>query len=225
MNQEAGYRVARARMVSEQLRGAGLADPRVLGAMRDVPRHRFVPKLLRHRAYQPCALPIGSGQTISQPFTVALTCALLELKGDESALEIGTGSGYQAAVLSRLCAQVLTIERVEPLARRAAIVLAELDHANVTVLCADGCEPVSGQGPFDAIVVTACADRFPDTLYRQLRAGGRLVVPLAQTGGGQTLYRFTREPRQPRIERSLDCRFVPLVRGPLARAAAETGED
>jgi len=222
---EGDYRIARARMVTEQLRGNGLGDPRVLAAMREVPRHRFVPRLLRHRAYQPCALPIGYGQTISQPFTVALTTALLELQGDETVLEVGTGSGYQAAVLGRLAARVVSVERIEPLARRAAALLAEVGAGNVAVLAADGCEPPAEPGPFGAVVVTACAERFPDALYRQLAEGGRLVVPLLAADGAQTLYRFTRRRDGPLIERSVACRFVPLLRGVTAGAAAGAGGD
>lgn len=211
-------RVARARMVSEQLQAAGLADPRVLAAMREVPRHLFVPKLLRHRAYQPCALPIGFGQTISQPFTVGLMTALCELSGGESVLEVGTGSGYQAAVLARLADSVVTVDRVPSLCRRAAAVLHELGYENVEVVAADGTEPLAGRGPFDVVVVTACAARLPEALYRQLRDGGRLIVPLG-AGERQTLYRFHRNGDSPRIERSVPCRFVPLVRG-VAREAA-----
>jgi len=211
------FRVARARMVSEQLRGAGLTDPRVLAAMREVPRHLFVPRLLRHRAYQGCALPIGYGQTISQPFTVGLMTALCALRGDESVLEVGTGSGYQAAVLSRLARTVLTVDRVTPLCRRAAGILAEVGYANVEVLAADGCQPLPGVGPFDVVLVTACAERFPEVLYRQLREGGRLVLPLGN-GSVQTIYRFHRRCDRPAIERSLPCHFVPLVPG-LVEAA------
>ncbi len=218
MSGENDYRVARGRMVTEQLRGAGLVDPRVLAAMREVPRHLFVPRLIRHRAYQACALPIGYGQTISQPFTVGLMTALLELTGGESVLEVGTGSGYQAAILARLSRTVLSVERLEPLARRAAITLAEQGITNVTVQLHDGCEPPPEPLLFDAIVVTACADRFPEALYRRLAEGGRLIIPLLGQDGSQTLYRFQRREGRPAIERSVPCRFVPLLRG-LAAAA------
>jgi protein-L-isoaspartate(D-aspartate) O-methyltransferase len=220
VNGEHDFRVARARMVNEQLRGAGLAEPRVLAAMRDVPRHLFVPRLIRHRAYQACALPIGYGQTISQPFTVGLMTALLELTGAETVLEVGTGSGYQAAILSRLAGTIVSVERIEPLARRAESVLRTLDCANVAVHTVDGCEPPEALGTFDGIVVTACADSFPDVLYRRLREGGRLVIPLLGQDGGQTLYRFQRRTGRPAIERSVPCRFVPLLRG-LAMALPE----
>jgi len=213
MSGENDYRVARARMVTEQLRGAGLIDPRVLAAMREVPRHLFVPRLIRHRAYQACALPIGYGQTISQPFTVGLMTALLELAGEECVLEVGTGSGYQAAILARLARTVLSVERVEPLARRAAATLVEQGSTNVTVQLYDGCEPPPEPPLFDAIVVTACAERFPETLYRRLAEGGRLVIPLLGQDGSQTLYRFQRRQGHPAIERSVPCRFVPLLRG------------
>ncbi len=213
------YRVARARMVTEQLRGAGLTDAGVLAAMREVPRHLFVPRLLRHRAYQACALPIGYGQTISQPFTVGLMTALCGLQGAESVLEVGTGSGYQAAVLSRLAARVLTVDRIAPLCRRAATILAEIGYDNVEVRAADGCDPIEESGPFDVILVTACAAQFPDALYRQLRVGGRLVLPIGSEES-QTLYRFHRHADRPAIERSVTCRFVPLVRGVVDAAGA-----
>lgn len=206
------YRVARARMVAEQLRAAGLTDQRVLAAMQEVPRHLFVPRLLRHRAYQPCALPIGYHQTISQPFTVGLMTALLELEGHERVLEVGTGSGYQAAVLSRLAREVVTIDRVVPLCRRAAAILAELGCDNVLALAADGCERLAGQAPFDAIVVTACAPRLPAALLQQLAPGGCLVLPLGRDGQ-QAIYRYRRLQAGPRVERSVTCRFVPLVPG------------
>ena len=213
------HRVARRRMVAEQLRAAGLSDQRVLGAMQEVPRHRFVPRLLRHRAYQPCALPIGYGQTISQPFTVALMTALLDLRGDETVLEIGTGSGYQAAVLSRLARRVVTVDRIAPLCRRAVAILAELGCDNVEVLAADGSVALAGRGPFDAIMLTACAERLPAALHQQLAPGGRLVAPIGR-GTAQSLYRYRLRDGLPCIERSLPCRFVPLLSGIAVEAAS-----
>ncbi len=206
------YRVARARMVRDQIAAAGIDDERVQAALREVPRHLFVPRLLRHRAYQPCALPIGYEQTISKPLTVGLMTALLELRGTERVLEIGTGSGYQAAVLSRLAGSVVSVERVGPLAARAAAVLADLGHANVEILAADGRRGLPDRAPFDAILVTACAPALPQTLLWQLGEGGRLLVPVAEEGR-QVLFRCRRRRDQVLIERSVACRFVPLVPG------------
>ena len=217
----AEYRVARERMVRDQLEAAGIQDGAVLRAMRELPRHLFVPRLLRHRAYQPCALPIGCGQTISKPATVGLMTALLELGGDERVLEIGTGSGYQAAVLSRLAASVVSVERIGPLAARAATLLAELGCANVEVLAADGRDGLAERGPFDALIVTACAPELPERLLWQLADGGRLLVPVAEHGR-QVIYRCRRRGDQALIERSVTCRFVPLLPG-VVTAAREGG--
>lgn len=214
------YAGEREAMVRRQIAGRGIIDPRVLDALRTVPRHAFVPPEKACRAYEDHPLEIGSGQTISQPYMVAKMTELLELTPQSRVLEIGTGSGYQAAVLSHLAASVLTVERVEPLARRASGLLAELGRANVEVRADDGTRLPAGVGPFDAIVVTACAPRFPETIYRLLRDGGRLVVPLEGEDGSQTLYRFTRREGRPHIERSVGCRFVPLLRG-LAAGGAE----
>jgi len=206
------FRVARNRMVSEQLQEAGIHDRYVLAAMREVPRHSFVPRLLRHRAYLPCALPIGYGQTISQPFMVGLMTALLELTGTEKVLEIGTGSGYQAAVLSGLCRRVISVERITPLAIRARKVLDELGYHNVEVAAADGQAGLPAQAPFDGILVTACADTFPEDLFGQVKDGGFLLVPLKQ-GEEQVLLRYRRSGRRCTVERSVRCNFVPLVSG------------
>ena len=206
------YAVARRRMVREQLAAAGLDDPRVLKAMEQVPRHRFVPHLLHHRAHQECALPIGFGQTISKPFTVGLMSCLLDLKGHERVLEIGTGSGYQAAVLAVLCREVVTVERVAPLARRAGQLLADLGYANVEVRAADGIEGAPARAPFDAIVVTACAAKVPSGLVSQLAEGGYLLLPVDK-GREQILYRYQRRGQEVVIERSVSCRFVPLLPG------------
>ncbi len=204
--------VARSRMVAEQLEEAGIDDRRVLHVMREVPRHVFVPKLLRHRAYHGCALPIGYDQTISQPFIVGLMSALLELDGTQHVLEVGTGSGYQAAILSRLARSVVTAERVEPLALRASKILEELGCANVEVYASDASDAVPERGPYDAIIVTACADKLPSPLFHHLREGGVLVIPIGQ-GEQQTLYRYRKTAAEPIIERSVACRFVPLLTG------------
>jgi len=206
------YAVARRRMVREQLAGAGLDEPRVLRAMETVPRHLFVPRLLHHRAHQDCALPIGFGQTISKPFTVGLMSSLLALRGHERVLEIGTGSGYQAAVLAALCREVVTVERLAPLARRAGQLLASLGYANVEVRAADGRDGVPERAPFDAIVVTACAPHLPSALVAQLTEGGYLLLPVDK-GREQILYRYQRRGQEVVIERSVSCRFVPLLPG------------
>lgn len=206
------YAVARRRMVREQLAAAGLDNGRVLKAMEAVPRHRFVPRLLHHRAHQDCALPIGYGQTISRPFTVGLMSCLLGLQGHERVLEIGTGSGYQAAVLAALCREVVTVERVAPLARRAGRLLGELGFANVEVLAADGREGAPDRAPFDAVVVTACAPRLPAALVAQLVDGGYLLLPVDK-GREQILFRYQRRGQEVMIERSVSCRFVPLLPG------------
>ncbi len=214
-------------MVREQLADAGLTDRRVLKAMEQVPRHRFVPKVLRHRAHQPSALPIGYGQTISRPFTVGLMTALLGLQGGENVLEIGTGSGYQAAVLARLAASVVSVERVRPLAERARVILGELGITNVDALPADGMIGLPERAPFDAIMVTACAPHLPPALLGQLREGGHLLIPVSR-GREQILYRYQRRGEEVVVEQSVSCRFVPLRDGledPAedAAAAAEAG--
>jgi protein-L-isoaspartate(D-aspartate) O-methyltransferase len=206
------FRVARKRMVSEQLRSGGISDEGVLAAMGQIPRHLFIPRLLRHRAYQPCALPIGYGQTISQPFTVGLMSALLELRGRENILEIGTGSGYQAAVLSHLGRSVVSIERINPLAQRAASVLRSIGFPSVEVIAGDGSQGLPERGPYDAILVTACASHFLVALLDQLRDGGFLLLPIGN-GNDQVLYRYQRKGREVVVERSVACRFVPLLPG------------
>ncbi len=209
------YQVARQIMVKEQLRNAGIQDHYVLAAMREVPRHRFVPRLLRHRAYLACALPIGYGQTISQPFTVGLMTALLELKGREKVLEVGTGSGYQAGVLSRLTDSVVSVERIAPLAERARRILGEVGCDNVQIYAADGNLGLPAEAPFDAILVTASARRVPGSLLTQLKDGGRLLIPLRE-GEDQLLYRYRKNGREALVERSVNCQFVPLKDGVVA---------
>ncbi len=206
------YAVARRRMVAEQLEGAGLADKRVLSVMKEVPRHRFVPRLFEHRAHQPSALPIGFGQTISKPFTVGLMSTLLELKGHEHVLEVGTGSGYQGAVLSRLARKVLSVERVKPLATRARTILADMGYDNITVMAHDGICGLADHAPFDAIMVTACAHQLPPHLVSQLKDGGYLLIPVNK-GREQILYRYQRQKEEVIIEQSVSCRFVPLLGG------------
>lgn len=201
---------ARERMVEHQLRRRGSFDERVLEAMSRVPRERFVPEDLRHIAYEDGALPIGSGQTISQPFMVATICQLLALAGDERVLDVGTGSGYQAAVLAELAAQVVTIERVPELAERARSALVQAGYAEVEVLIGDGSLGAPAWAPFDGIAVAAAAPAIPPALFEQLVAGGRLVVP---RGGrwGQRLMLVERTEDGASERASVSCRFVPLV--------------
>jgi protein-L-isoaspartate(D-aspartate) O-methyltransferase len=169
-------------MVGRQLRNRGIADERVLDAMLEVPRDRFVPQRFRRRSYADSALPIGQGQTISQPWIVAAICQALELRGTERVLEVGTGSGYSAAVLARLAREVLTIERLPELAERARGILAELGAGNVEVVVADGSAGLAERGPFDGIAVHATAPAPPVSLLGQLAVGGRLVGPIAADG-------------------------------------------
>jgi protein-L-isoaspartate(D-aspartate) O-methyltransferase len=200
----------RARMVDEQLRGRDIVDERVLEAMERVPRELFVPEDLRGRAFDDVALPIGAGQTISQPYMVARIAEELGLDGDEHVLDVGTGSGYQAAVLAELGDEVHTIERIPELAEQARATLEAAGYANVEVHVGDGSRGLPEHAPFDAVAVAAAAPSFPTPLYEQLNQGGRLVVPV---GGrrGQRLEVIVRTPEGPAVLRSVPCRFVPLV--------------
>ncbi|MDH5526595.1 MAG: protein-L-isoaspartate(D-aspartate) O-methyltransferase [Nitrospirota bacterium] len=193
----------------DDLRRKGIRDPRVLEAFAQVPRERFVPSDHRGLAYVDGPLPIGLGQTISQPYMVAAMTEALALEGGERVLEIGTGSGYQAAILSRLAREVVTIERHAPLSGHAAQVLRELECHNVTCLVGDGTLG-AGSGPYDAIVVTAGAPLAPLPLLAQLNAGGRLVIPVGDRGI-QTLERYRRAGDEFLRERLMDCMFVPLI--------------
>jgi protein-L-isoaspartate(D-aspartate) O-methyltransferase len=197
-------------MVDEQLRARDIVDARVLEAMERVPRELFVPGSERHRAYVDAALPIGHGQTISQPYMVARICEALSLDGGERALDIGTGSGYQAAVLAELGATVHTIERIPDLAEQARANLAAAGYEQVQVHVGDGTLGLPDEAPFEAIAVAAAAPGLPRRLYEQLEPRGRLVVPV---GGrwGQRLEVIVRSPEGPAIVRSVPCRFVPLV--------------
>jgi protein-L-isoaspartate(D-aspartate) O-methyltransferase len=206
---ETTFTEKRIRMVDRQLRGRGITDERTLAAMAEVPRHRFVPLSLRRRAYRDGALQIGEGQTISQPWIVACMAQLLELRGDETVLEVGTGSGYGAAVLSRMCAEVITIERFESLGRRAAAMLAELGYDNVEVRVGDGSLGAPDRAPFGGISVTATADeRPPPALVDQLAEGAALVCPISR-GRREQLVRL----RGGQEESVASVRFVPLVSG------------
>lgn len=200
----------RTRMVERQLRGRDIVDERVLEAMERVPRELFVPEELRDRAFDDAALPIGAGQTISQPYMVARIAEELGLDGDERVLDVGTGSGYQAAVLAELADEVHTIERIAELTEQARANLAATGYDNVVAHVGDGSRGLPEHAPYDAIAVAAAAPTFPQALYDQLRTGGRLVVPV---GGrrGQRLEVVVRSPEGPAVIRSVPCRFVPLV--------------
>ncbi len=197
-------------MVDEQLAGRGITDDRVLEAMGRVPRELFVGDRNRRKAYHDMPLRIGHGQTISQPYMVAVICQAAEVREGDSILDIGTGSGYQAAVLAELGANVHTIERIPELAERARARLVGAGYENVDVHVGDGSLGVPEHAPYDAIVVAAAAPAMPESLYEQLRARGRLVVPV---GGqeGQRLEVIVRSPEGPAVARSVPCRFVPLV--------------
>jgi protein-L-isoaspartate(D-aspartate) O-methyltransferase len=197
-------------MVERQLRQRGIRDERVLEAMGRVPRELFVPDDQAELAYEDGAFPIGFGQTISQPFIVATICSLLELTGDERVLDVGTGSGYQAAVLAELAPDVTTIERVPELCDRARAVLARAGYERVDVRLGDGSLGVAERAPFDAIAVAAAAPTVPHALYEQLVDGGRLVVPRGSRWG-QELVQVVRTPDGPAERISIPCRFVPLV--------------
>ena len=200
----------RRQMVDRQLRGRDVGDERLLAAMERVPRELFVAEELRDRAYDDAALPIGGGQTISQPYMVARICEALELRGPERVLDVGTGSGYQAAVLAELAAEVETIERLPELAELARANLAAAGYERVRVHLGDGSRGLPERAPFDAIGVAAAAPELPQTLYEQLKHGGRLVVPVGKFGI-QRLEVVIRSPEGPAIIRSVPCRFVPLV--------------
>jgi protein-L-isoaspartate(D-aspartate) O-methyltransferase len=197
-------------MVAAQLRGRDVVDERVLAAMERVPRELFVPEELRGRAYDDAALPIGDGQTISQPYMVARICEALALTGPEHILDVGTGSGYQAAVLAELGEDVDTIERIPALAERARENLAAGGYDRVRVHVGDGSRGLPGKAPFDAIAVAAAAPELPRTLYDQLEPLGRLVVPVGRRGM-QRLEVIVRSPEGPAVLRSVPCRFVPLL--------------
>ncbi len=205
------YQVLRERMVREQIEARGIHDPRVLKAMRKVERHKFVPEEYRDLAYEDHPLPIGEGQTISQPYIVALMTELLELDEHDRVLEVGTGSGYQAAVLAEICDSVYTIEIIESLGRRAEALLKELGYTNVKVKIGDGYKGWPEHAPFDGIIVTCAPTHIPPPLQEQLAEGGRMVIPVGE--------RFTQELVLLRKENGkiiqrevIPVRFVPMLK-------------
>lgn len=198
-------------MVERQLVARGISDERVLQAMREVPREEFVPESQRNFAYDDGALPIGQGQTISQPFTVAFMCEALRLEPADSVLEVGTGSGYGAAVLSRIARSVQTVERIPELAQQARERLERMGYANVAVHLANGSLGMKEAALFDAIGVTAGAERLPQAYLDQLAEGGRIVIPLGRTPHNQSMYRFTRHDGELVVDNLGGFMFVPLI--------------
>lgn len=205
----ADYAAARARMVQQQLEARGIRDPRVLAAMGKVPRHEFVSKRYQSQAYNDSPLPIGAQQTISQPYIVAFMTEQLQLKSDERVLEVGTGSGYQAAVLAEICRDVYTIEIIDQLATGARETLERLGYRTVRVRTGDGYGGWPEVAPFDAIIVTAAPDHMPQPLIDQLKIGGRMIVPVGEAN--QELIRLTKTADGVREERLLPVRFVPMT--------------
>jgi protein-L-isoaspartate(D-aspartate) O-methyltransferase len=204
------YAADRFHMVQYQLVSRGIHDERVLKAMSEIHRHEFVPELYRHAAYEDCPLPIGEGQTISQPYMVAVMTQCLELKGNEKILEVGTGSGYQTAILSKLANRVYTIERHEVLASRAKKILQEIGCNNVDVVVGDGSIGLPDSALFNGIIITACAPYIPKSLQDQLENEGRLVIPIGNPYN-QTLYQIVKTEKGIESHSILDCAFVPLI--------------
>lgn len=206
---DAAFARQRDAMVATQIVARGITDAKTLEAMRAVPRHLFVPPHLRHQAYEDYPLPIGHQQTISQPYIVAFMTAVLGLKGGETVLEVGAGSGYQSAVLSRIVARVYGIEIVEPLAKQAAELMQTLDYRNVEIRAGDGYRGWPDRAPFDAIMVTSAAPRVPEALKQQLKDGGRLVLPLGDAL--QRLRLIVKKGATYEERDLLDVRFVPMT--------------
>ncbi|MDI6792851.1 MAG: protein-L-isoaspartate(D-aspartate) O-methyltransferase [bacterium] len=206
---EETYAKLREDMVRDQIEARGVSSPAVLAAMQNVPRHEFVPEDLKRLAYRDSPLPIGEGQTISQPYIVALMTELLELKKGEKVLEIGTGSGYQAAVLAEITDQVYTIEILEPLATSAEKCLGGLGYKNIAVQCGDGYQGWPEAAPFDAVIVTAAPDHIPQPLIDQLKIGGRMVIPVGDLLQELILIRKTEEGVTKK--NVIPVRFVPMT--------------
>jgi protein-L-isoaspartate(D-aspartate) O-methyltransferase len=209
-NSETGFNRQRRQMVDRQLRGRDITDPAVLRAMDTVPRHLFVPARLRKMSYEDSPLPIGHDQTISQPYIVALMSQLLSLEPGDKILEIGTGSGYQAAVLAEMGAEVYTVEIIPELARGAEKLLDELSYDGVTVKAGDGYKGWAQHAPFDGIIVTCAPTTIPGPLKEQLAEGGRMVIPAGKSYA-QKLYLLTKQDGKIVQRNIIDVRFVPMV--------------
>lgn len=197
-------------MVESQLRARGIRDERVLAAMFRVPRHEFVPEEYRDQAYEDHPIPIGEGQTLSQPYIVAVMLEALALESSDVVLEVGTGSGYQTALLAELTKQVYSVERHESLARAAQATLIRLGYTNVEIVLGDGSHGLPERAPFDAIVVSAAAPQIPPPLFEQLREGGRMVIPVGPAHA-QELQLVRKQAGQPVVATLEGCRFVPLI--------------
>ena len=208
-NQKGDFKIMREKMVETQIKARGVKDPRVLSVLRKVERHRFVPERYLDSAYSDQPLPIGEGQTISQPYIVALMTELLELNGNEKVLEIGTGSGYQAAILAELAKEVYTIEIVESLASAAKERLSELGYQNIKVKAGDGYLGWPEAAPFDAIIVTAAPDHIPKPLIDQLKEGGRMVVPVGSHA--QELIKIVKRSGKMETTNVIPVLFVPMT--------------
>jgi protein-L-isoaspartate(D-aspartate) O-methyltransferase len=206
------FTLERRNMVETQLSARGIRDERLLAAMARVPRHEFVEARYRDQAYEDHPLPIAAGQTVSQPYIVALMLQTLQLEPSSTVLEIGTGSGYQSAVLAELVAHVYSIERHPQLAREAEDTLSRLGFTRVTVLVGDGTQGLANYSPFDAIVVSAAAPQIPPPLFDQLREGGRMIIPVGPTQA-QELQLIRKYAGKPQITLLEGCRFVPLISG------------
>jgi len=206
------YHIARERMVREQLEANGVKDTRVLSAMRSIPRHRFLDGDAGSEAYSEHAFPIGFSQTMTQPYMVAYLAEHLLLEGHEKVLEVGTGSGYQAAVISSIVSRVYSIERISELAERARGVLDTMGHVNVRIKIDDGALGWPEEGPFDRILLTAAAAEIPESLLEQLREGGFLLGPVSRNENEQEIIKLVRNGTSYSLERLKDCAFVPLIR-------------
>jgi protein-L-isoaspartate(D-aspartate) O-methyltransferase len=204
------FSTSRLKMVKEQLITRGIKDERLLAAMRKIPRHLFVPEALRSRAYGDHPLPIGEGQTISQPYVIALMVEALELQGTEKILEIGTGSGYQTAILAELAEKVYSIERIKFLALKARELIEKLGYINILIRIADGSYGWREEGPFDRIIVSAASPSIPDPLLGQLKDGGIMIVPLGNENS-QTLVKVKKEGNKKRISTLSSCFFVKMI--------------
>jgi len=206
------FSALRKEMVEEQIRARGIKDERVLSAMEKVPRHKFVPEAYRSSSYEDRPLPIGEGQTISQPYIVALMTELLGLNGKEKVLELGTGSGYQAAVLAEIVKEVYSVEIVQSLSQKAGAVLKELGYTNIRLKVGDGYNGWKENAPYDAIIVTFAADEIPPPLLDQLKEGGKIVIPVGEEGMTQSL--ILGEKRRGKLEKRkiTDVLFVPMQR-------------
>jgi protein-L-isoaspartate(D-aspartate) O-methyltransferase len=218
------FRLAREKMVADQIRARGITDPQTLAAMTEVPRHFFVPKSLQRQAYSDRPLPIGEGQTISQPYVVALMTESLKLSGDARVLEIGTGSGYQAAVLSRIVKEVYSIEIKKNIFNQASQVLLSLPFTNIKIQLGDGYFGWKDAAPFDAIMITAAIDHIPPPLLQQLKDGGRLILPLGNPFRYQNLTLVTKQAENYTVRQITGVLFVPMTGYAMDRSSSTTDD-